>query len=88
MALVAYELEELDKIKGQRCLWCLVVSSEVISLADPLKHRLSSLNIYETEKQRDNALRYWRSQHKLSNTVFFRFEIPIDFYLEKAQKEI
>lgn len=87
MVLAVYDISQLDKNKGHRCLWCLLISSAVIRLGVGFE-RNENLNIYETKKQRNNALRYWRGKHKLHDTVFFTFEIPIDFYLEEAQKHI
>lgn len=88
MVLAVYDISGLDKNKGYRCLWCLVISSAVISLVNSRKERNETLNIYETERQRNNALKYWRREYKFSDTVFFTFEIPIDFYLDKAEKHI
>ncbi len=88
MTFVVYDLEELDKKMDCRCLWCLVISSAVIDRIKGLETQLQNLNIFETEKQRDNSLKYWRRQHILTETVFFLFEIPIDIYLKGAEKQI
>lgn len=88
MALVAFDINELDKKQKYRCLWCLVESSAVMNMVTCMEERRETLNIYVTEKQRSRALQYWRRGSILANTVFFLFEIPIDFYLEKAEKQI
>ena len=83
MVFTVYDINELEKSKGYRCVWCLVISSATIK-----ESRRESLHIYETERQRDNAMNYWQREYKLQETVFFIFEIPIDFYLQNAEKRI
>ena len=88
MALVSYDITELEEKKGYRCLWCLVISSAVINRISGNESRVETLNVYQSEAQRDRALKYWQREHILTETVFFTFEIPVDFYLEKAEKQI
>ncbi len=88
MSFAAYDMAELEKDKGYRCLWCLVISSKLVSRVDLQESRRDSLHIYESEAQRARALAYWRRTYMLAETVFFLFEIPVDFYLEKAEKQI
>lgn len=87
MSFVAYEIEELEKKGGYSCLYCLVVASKFRNLVTGEGVR-QSLHIYTTERSREYGLRHWRSEYNLTETVFFTFEIPIDFYLEKAIKQI
>lgn len=88
MSLVSYNIAELEKSKQYRCLWCLVISSGYINRVTSQEGRVETLNIYESRGQRDRALKYWQRRHTLTETVFFTFEIPIDFYLEEAKKHI
>ncbi len=88
MTLVAYDIRELDKCQGYSCLFCLIVASRFINRITGIEGVNQTLNIYGTEGSRNNGLQYWRRECKLTETVFFTFEIPIDFYLEKAQKLI
>lgn len=88
MALVAYDLKELDRNRDYACLWCLLVASKMFKLDTQDIDMVQTLNIYTTQKSRDNALKYWQRQHKSDETVFFTFEIPVDFYLETAVKHI
>jgi len=89
LVLAVYDIaEELDQKQGYHCLWCLVISSAIMNMITKKESQHQTLNVYSTEKQRDNALKYWRRQHILTETVFFTFEIPIDFYLENSEKQI
>ncbi|KKM72172.1 hypothetical protein LCGC14_1423230 [marine sediment metagenome] len=88
MPLAVYDIKELGLNKGFRCIWCLVISTATINRATLSESRAESLHVYETENQRDNALKYWQREYKLNETVFFVFEIPIEFYLENALKLI
>lgn len=80
--MIAAVIERLESHKGHKCLFCLVVNS--LGLAG----RFSFLMIYESPESRERGLKYYQREYKLSDTVFFVFEIPIDFYLEKAVKLI
>ncbi len=88
MSFVSYEITELEKHNGYSCLYCLVVASQFINKVTREEGVRQSLHIYESERSRNYGLRYWRREYCLTETVFFTFEIPIDFYLEKAQKLI
>ena len=89
MALVSYNLNDVDKNEGYRCLWCLLEVSQNINKLTEAEYERETLNIYETEKQRTNALNYWRRQYGcLAEVVYLEFEIPLDFYIEKATRKI
>jgi len=88
MTLVVYNLKELDRNRDYACLWCLLIASKMLNLVTHDTDMVQTLNIYTTCKSRDHALKYWQGQHKADETVFFTFEIPIDFYLDKAIKHI
>jgi len=77
------ELESLEKIDGRRMLFCLVIRQNLIS-----NRSWSSLHIYGNERSRAYGLRHWRREHKLSDTVFFTCEIPIDLFLKTAEKSV
>ena len=81
--MITATLENLDKVQGQRCLWCLVSTSLRLD-----GKRVSYLLIYETEVSRKRGLKYYQREDKLSDVVFFTFEIPVDIYLEGAEKHI
>lgn len=81
--MISAELEELEKSKGHRCLWCLVTAYQSID-----GRLVQYLFIYQSEASRLRGLRYYQREGKLTNEVYFTFEIPIDIYLEGAQKYI
>lgn len=80
--MIAATIENLQFHKGQRCLFCLVVSSL------GLVGRFSHLMIYESQESRQRGLKYYQRKYKLSDTVFFLCEIPINIYLAGAEKQI
>lgn len=89
MALVAYDIDELDREQGYLCLYCLVGSTPIYDFNTGRNRIHQVLNIYQTARSRKYGLRWWRSQaNPLGDTVFFTFEIPLDFYLEQAKKHI
>lgn len=88
MAFVAFSIEYLQKDKGYSCLYCLVIASTLVNGITEKEQLTQSLHIYESNEQRERALNTWRHRYNLTETVFFKFQVPIEFYLEKAEKVI
>lgn len=88
MSLVSYDIANLERSKDFRCLWCLVESVLYRNMVTHHTQRMEHLHIYESQEQRNRGLKYWQRDRALSETVFFLFEIPIDIYLEGAEKQI
>lgn len=87
MSLISFDIEELDKNQiGWPCLYCLVIAGTYMNLVTCKVATRQSLHIYQTERSREYGLRHWRHEYKLAEVVFFKFEIPINFYLEKAKR--
>jgi len=80
--MLVAQVDRLHKQKGYKCLFCLIISSQC------LERRLETLHIYESQESRERGMNHYRRGSVLKDTVFFTFEIPIDFYLEKAEKQI
>lgn len=81
--MISATLEELEKLQGQRCLWCLVITA---SRLDGSKY--STLHIYQSDVSRERGLRYFQREYKLTDEVYHTFEIPVDVYLNGAKKYI
>ena len=81
--MISATLEELEKLQGQRCLWCLVITAGRLDGS-----KFSTLHIYHTGASRDRGLKYFQREYKLANEVYHTFEIPVDIYLHGAQKYI
>ena len=47
-----------------------------------------TIHMFETEKSRANSLKYYKREQKLSDTVFFEFEIPLHLFMRQARKSI
>lgn len=65
-----------------RIVYCLLIVSQ------GLAGQYETLNFYSTKRGLDIALKYHQRKNTFTETVFFTFELPIDFYLDKAQKHI
>jgi hypothetical protein len=50
--------------------------------------QLSFIQFYETEKQRENSLKWHKRNYKMADVVFLKFNIPLKFYIENAEKII
>ena len=48
----------------------------------------STVHFFETMESRDNSIKYYQREHKIDDIVFLKFEIPLQPYLEKAEKII
>ena len=77
--MIAVQINDLDLDNGYRSLFAIAI---VINQGN-----FGTLHLYETSKKRENALKYWRREHKLSDSyIFLLFEIPLGLYLDKALK--
>ncbi len=88
MALCFLDLEELEKIRDHPSVFCLAIRTNLISKLTRERLSTTTIHFYSTAKSRQNGLRHWRREYKLWDVVFFSFEIPIDLFLNTAEKLI
>jgi len=81
--VISATLEGLEKLQGQRCLWCLVIT---VSRLDG--SRFQTLQIYQSDVSRERGLRYFQREYKFGDEVYHTFEIPVDIYLNGATKYV
>jgi len=80
--VISATLEGLEKLQGQRCLWCLVITT----FQDGSK--FSTLQIYQSDVSRKRGLRYFQREDILVDQLYYTFEIPVDIYLKGATQYV
>jgi len=81
--MISATLEGLEKLQGQRCLWCLVIT---VSHLDGSK--FSTLHIYQSDVSRERGLRYFQREHIWVDQLYYTFEIPVDIFLKGATQYV
>ncbi len=75
------DLAQLEVIDGKPSIFCLLIRQNLIG-----DKSISTIHFYPSEKSRQNGLRHWQHAYKIFDTIFFACEIPINLFLETAQK--